>query len=217
MGMGHPWWPLFDLRVRTPRLELRLGTDDDLLRLVEAARLGIHPPEVRPFNVPWSHAPSPDLERSVLSYNWRCRGNWTKDEWELILVAETVDGSIIGCQSIGGKNFSIRKEVLTGSWIAMPWQGQGYGKEMRAAILHLAFVHLEAQWATSTANSDNAQSLGVSLANGYEHDGIAVSDDNGKVRVQHRFRLTRERWEAHRLNGEVTVDGFEQCRPMFGA
>ena len=30
---GHPW-PLFDLRLRTPRLELRLPTDDDLLELV---------------------------------------------------------------------------------------------------------------------------------------------------------------------------------------
>ena len=30
--MGHPW-PLFDLRLRTPRLELRLPTDDDLLAL----------------------------------------------------------------------------------------------------------------------------------------------------------------------------------------
>lgn len=153
----------------------------------------------------------------MLAYNWRSRGNWTKDDWELILVAETFDGSIIGCQSIHGKNFSIQKEALTGSWIAMPWQGQGYGKEMRAAILHLAFVHLEAQWATSAANSDNAQSLGVSLANGYEHDGIAISDDNGRVRVQHRFRLSRERWETNLLNVEVTVDGFEQCRPMFGA
>ena len=38
--MGHPFWPLFDLRVRTPTLELRLPTDDDLVaiaRLMDGA------------------------------------------------------------------------------------------------------------------------------------------------------------------------------------
>jgi hypothetical protein len=37
---AHPW-PLFDLRVRTPNLELRLPTDDDLLELARVARAGI--------------------------------------------------------------------------------------------------------------------------------------------------------------------------------
>jgi hypothetical protein len=35
---AHPW-PLFDLRLRTPCLELRLPTDDDLLELMRVARV----------------------------------------------------------------------------------------------------------------------------------------------------------------------------------
>ncbi|HYU50364.1 MAG TPA: hypothetical protein VEO91_10615 [Candidatus Limnocylindria bacterium] len=40
--MTHPLWPLFDLRLRTERLELRLPDDDELARLCAIARAGIH-------------------------------------------------------------------------------------------------------------------------------------------------------------------------------
>ena len=55
--MPHPYWPLFDLRVRTPRLELRYPSDDDLVALVDLARMGIHPPETMPFSTPWTDVP----------------------------------------------------------------------------------------------------------------------------------------------------------------
>lgn len=37
--------PLYGLRVRTPRLELRLPDDDELVELFTLAETGIHPPE----------------------------------------------------------------------------------------------------------------------------------------------------------------------------
>ncbi len=43
--------PLYRLRVRTPRLELRLPDDDALEQLYEIAAAGIHPPEEMPFGV----------------------------------------------------------------------------------------------------------------------------------------------------------------------
>ena len=55
--MAHPW-PLFDLRIRTPRLELRLPSDDDLLALMALARSGVHDPGETPFLVPWDELPS---------------------------------------------------------------------------------------------------------------------------------------------------------------
>src|SRR4051812_11182861 len=54
LGVGSLRWPLFGLRVCTPRLELRY-VDDELARaLAELAIDGIHPPDTMPFNVPWS-------------------------------------------------------------------------------------------------------------------------------------------------------------------
>ena len=53
-GLGHPppgmnLAPLHALRVRTPRLELRLPTEAELVELYEVAAAGIHPPEEMPF------------------------------------------------------------------------------------------------------------------------------------------------------------------------
>jgi hypothetical protein len=48
--------PLFALRLRTPRVELRLPTEDELAQLARVAEQGIHPPEEMPFLVPWTDA-----------------------------------------------------------------------------------------------------------------------------------------------------------------
>ena len=54
-GAGpHAFWPLFDLVVRTPRLELRLLREDDCAALVELIDGGIHDPGMMPFWVPWT-------------------------------------------------------------------------------------------------------------------------------------------------------------------
>ncbi|HEX4528130.1 MAG TPA: hypothetical protein VIA11_01855, partial [Acidimicrobiia bacterium] len=59
-------WPLFGLRVRTPRLELRYPTDDDYQAVVALAAEGIHDRDTMPFYVPWTRAASPLLERNML-------------------------------------------------------------------------------------------------------------------------------------------------------
>ena len=64
--MVHPLWPLFDLRLRTERLELRLPNDDEIAQLCEVARAGIHDPEEMPFAFPWTDKPSPRFEREFL-------------------------------------------------------------------------------------------------------------------------------------------------------
>ena len=54
------------LRLRTPRLELRLATVAELRALAEVARAGIHPPEEMPFKVPWTdRADEPGLRGRV--------------------------------------------------------------------------------------------------------------------------------------------------------
>jgi len=58
--------------------------------------------------------------------------------------------------------------VSTGSWLGMRHQGKGFGTEMRAAILMLAFDHLGAKTARSSAFTDNPRSLAVSRRLGYE-------------------------------------------------
>ena len=163
--MGHPW-PLFDLRLRTPRLELRLPTDDDLLALAAVARAGVHDLPESPFLVPWDELPSPAFERQFLLHWWRVRGTWSPDDWTLGL-AVLAEGRPIGIQDLMARDFAHRRTVLTGSWLGLEHQGQGYGTEMRAAVLALAFEELGALVAESGYVDGNEASGRVSAKLGY--------------------------------------------------
>src|SRR5882762_1160727 len=95
----HPW-PFYALRITTPRLELRIPDDEDLVELFEAARAGIHPPGEMPFGVPWTdgiHEPGA-LER-YLSYGWTARGTLTAEKWSLPFAVVT-EGRIVGLQEL---------------------------------------------------------------------------------------------------------------------
>ena len=46
--------PLFGVRLRTPRLELRLGTPEEIDELGSVAERGIHGADEMPFSVPWT-------------------------------------------------------------------------------------------------------------------------------------------------------------------
>lgn len=46
-------FPLIELRLTTPRLELRLPSPEELGALADLAAGGIHDPDVMPFLVPW--------------------------------------------------------------------------------------------------------------------------------------------------------------------
>lgn len=210
--MAHPW-PLFDLRLRTPRLELRLPTDDDLLALVRVARDGVAE-EARPvFLVPWHELPSPAFERQFLLHRWARRGTWSPDDWSLALVA-LADGERIGIQEIVARSFRVRRSVASGSWVGRAFQGRGYGTEMRAAILALAFDGLGAEYATSGYLEGNVASARVSKKLGYRANGEEVYAVAGRAVVEHRLRLSRAEWRRDLV--PVAIEGLEPCLPLFG-
>ncbi len=211
-------WPLFDLRITTPRLQLRLPTEELIDQLIDTILEGVHDPDRMPFSVPWTRAPRADLPFNTLSYVWREMARFTQDDWALPF-AVVVDGRAVGMQDLSAKDFPVARQVESGSWLGLGYQGRGYGTEMRAAALHFAFAELGAQAATSASYVDNPASIAVSRRNGYRDNGVeqvvreAVS---GKEAVQQlRFRLIREDWQRHRTV-EVQVEGFDRCRPLFG-
>ncbi len=210
--MGHPW-PLFDLRLRTPLLELRLPTDDDLIALARAARPGVHDPSETPFLVPWDELPSPAFERQLLLYQWRSRGSWRPDEWTLSLAA-VFEGEPIGLQAVAARDFAKRRSVSTGSWLAAPHQRQGLGTEMRAAVLWLAFEGLGADVAESGYIEGNDASRRVSEKLGYVANGLERVIPRGEPMIEHRLWLTRETWRRDLV--PVTIEGLKPCLALFG-
>jgi RimJ/RimL family protein N-acetyltransferase len=209
------YWPLFGLRVVTPMLEIRVPTDSDLLGLIAEIENGIHDPSNMPFSIEWTDTPSPRRERESLQWWWRQRAEWTPARWTFS-GAVFVDGRPFGVQDLGAENFAALRTVHTGSWLGMRHQGRGIGKEMRAAILHLAFAGLGAVEATSGAWHDNERSLKVSSALGYVQNGEDLAIRRGRPERQVRLVLSRQSWENHRRD-DIAIEGLDPCLEFFGA
>jgi len=210
-------WPLFDLVVRTPRLELRYVDDELAGLLVDLAARGVHDPATMPFRIPWTDAEPPELQRASLRYYWGNRARLSPDDWVLDL-AVLVDGEVVGAAGLQGERFPTLRSVETGSWLGRSHQGQGLGTEVRRANLHLAFAGLGAAVAESGAMADNPASRAVSRKLGYAENGrrpILQRDRPGELVW---FRLDREAWAAH-LPGrgaDITIDGLDGVSELLG-
>jgi RimJ/RimL family protein N-acetyltransferase/ribosomal protein S18 acetylase RimI-like enzyme len=202
--------PLTRLRVRTPRLELRLGTDTELRELGRVALAGIHDPAVMPFEFPWTDDLS---EETVLDYHRTRLQEFSADDWELGLVV-FYRGRPVGSQSVRAERFAETKRVTTGSWLGREWQGQGLGTEMRAAVLQLAFGGLAANVAVSGAVAGNPQSLGVSRKLGYEVVGAHLVSPRGEPLEHTDLELRREHF---RPPVPVELVALAPLLPLFGA
>jgi RimJ/RimL family protein N-acetyltransferase len=201
--------PLFGLRLRTPRLELRLPTGPELEELREVALGGIHPPDFMPFAVAWTD--DPELGNFV-EYHETQRREWSPDAWHLEL-GVWLEGELAGVQALESTGFAETRTVGTGSWLGGAFQGRGVGTEMRTAVLELAFRGLGAVAARSGAVDGNAASLAVSEKLGYRIINRGTVAPRG-VEIGHAdVELRREDW---RPPFAVEIDGLGTCLPLFG-
>lgn len=213
-GMLSDHWPLLGLRLHTDRLELRLPSDEELAELGDVAAAGLHEPDRMPFLSAWTDVPPAQRARAVVQQHWLRRGTWSPDHWALTLVV-FAQGRPIGVQAVSAEDFAVTREVRTGSWLGLAHQGRGFGREMRSAVLHLAFAGLGAEEATSAAFTDNPASLAVSARLGYRPDGVQRDNVQGRLRVTRRLRLSRADWERTDRPA-VELTGLGPCLPEFG-
>ena len=207
--------PLFGLCVRTPRLTIEMPVDPDFVELLEVIEDGVHDPSWMPFRIAWTDTPQPQRDRDSLAHWWRIRALWSPEEWTWC-GAVRVDDHVVGVQDLGGDGFPALHEVSTGSWLGMRFQGQGVGKEMRAAILHLAFEGLGAVRAHSGYVEGNEASRRVSESLGYVFNGTSSRVIRGEVRREVHVVLDRSSWERIRRD-DILIEGLEGCLEYFGA
>ena len=201
--------PLFGLRLRTRRLELRLPTVDELGQLREVALAGIHPPEFMPFTVAWTDDPTLG---DFLDYHEMRRREWSVDRWHLEL-GVWLDAKPVGVQALTATDFPVTRTVMTGSWLGRRFQAQGVGTEMRTAVVQLAFRGLGAKVARSGAIEGNSASLRVSEKLGYRIVGNGTVSPRG-VEVGHTdLEVRRADW---RPPSAVEIDGLAPCLGVFG-
>jgi len=201
---------LFDLRLRCRDVTLRPMREGDLPYLTS----------ILPGDV--GHDPRLELlprlsdaqnERRLFCQGyWRALGTWSVSSWALHLVVE-LEGVPVGVQTLEGDDFPRLRTVDSASWLVPAVRGRGVGVAMRIAVLGLAFDHLGAVAAITSATEANAASLGVSRRIGYIDNGVGLIVETGGVARLRHLRLTAEQW---RHGAEVTVDGYPPCRPWFG-
>lgn len=204
---------MFDLRLTTSHLELRHLIEADLGAL--AAIL----PDDAEQDPSLTSYPGLDPVRTrgvkVHQDYWRARGNWRAESWALSFAVYR-DGELIGYQGLEGDDFPTLRTVDSSSFLIPGVRGQGLGKQMRAAVLALAFESLDARFAVTSAWSDNYASLGVSRALGYVENGFAAHRRGEVAGEMAYLRLTRERWSRSGWADQVTVTGVDDCLPFFG-
>jgi RimJ/RimL family protein N-acetyltransferase len=205
--------PLYGLRLTTPRLELRLGSREELVALAHVAEAGIHPPEEMPFGVAWSDGiGSPGFVDGFVAYHEGELEAWTPTEWHLNLLV-WAGGALAGTQSIRAASFARDLVVTTGSWLGARFQGHGVGTEMRAAVLQLAFRDLGAVAAESGWIEGNTASARVSEKLGYREVGVGDIAPRGIPVRHHDVRLARDEWRCPLV---VEVSGLASALPLFG-
>lgn len=206
-------WPLFGLRLHCGEVALRPVREADLEHLA-----AIQPDD-------YEHDPRAEVfqgfdaarHRTRLVYQdyWRSMGTWSPSSWSLAFVVEYEDQAV-GVQSLEAEDFLAVRTVDSGSWLTRSVRGRGIGVAMRMAVLGLAFDHLGACAAVTSARRDNGATLGVSTHLGYRDNGVSLNaSGQGLIELAH-MRLTAADWQSSRQSGQVRVVGLEPCLPWFG-
>jgi RimJ/RimL family protein N-acetyltransferase len=208
----HRFWPLLDLRLRTGDLELTPLVEADLAEVVRLmpADLELNPTATR-FSVDES------THRGVVVHQeyWRSYGTWTTQAWRFHLAVRR-DGELLGLQELEANEFPTLRTVDTSSWLVESARGAGIGKAMRRTVLALAFDHLGAQAAVTSAWHDNHASLGVSRSLGYRPNGESFLARGDGVDTLVHLRMTLADWRSAGGAPDVTVTGVPDARPLFG-
>ena len=210
--MTHAYWPLLDLRLRTGDLELAPLVEADLAEVVRLmpADLELNPTATR-------FAVDDRTHRGVVLHQeyWRSYGTWTTQAWRFHLAVRR-DGVLLGLQELEGNEFPTLRTVDTSSWLVESARGAGIGKAMRRAVLALAFDHLGAQAAITSAWHDNHASLGVSRSLGYRPNGESLLARGDGVDTLVHLRMTLDDWRSAGGAPDVTATGVPEALPLFG-
>jgi RimJ/RimL family protein N-acetyltransferase len=204
-------WPVSGIRLRTADLDLRVITEADLPEVVVAL-----PDDVEMDPAATTYA---GLDRRagrgavVAQAYWGAMGTWSPGEWRLPFLVRRRD-RVVGIQWLEGPAFLADQTVDSASWLCVRDRGRGYGQQMRGAVLELAFRHLGASAAISSAVLTNAASLGVSRSLGYVETHTSVLEHSGET-LQH-VRLERAAWESSGRGRAVRILGADAALPFFG-
>ncbi|HVQ88005.1 MAG TPA: GNAT family protein [Actinomycetes bacterium] len=206
-------WPLFELRIKTHDLTLRPMTESDLEQVCRILPADV---DMDPAATTYDGVDQASTRSIIVCQSyWKAFGTWRPDAWRLNFMVYEGD-SLVGAQELEGNDFVTLRTVDTASFLVASARGRGLGKQMRRAVLTLAFRELGARAAITSAYHDNAASLGVSTSIGYRPNGESFLARGDGVDTLKHLRMTRAEWEETEGQAAVKIEGFAACRPLFG-
>jgi RimJ/RimL family protein N-acetyltransferase len=212
-AVAHPYWPLLDLRLSLAGLELRPMCEADQLPL---AALLPDDLELDPAATRYPGLDEPTSRRVIgFQHYWRSYGCWSPQHWRLNFCVRA-GAELIGVQELEATDFVQLRTVDSSSYLVPQARGRGIGKQMRRAVLALAFGPLQARAAISSAWQGNLASLAVSRALGYQFNGESLHRGGESIDTMVQLRLRRADWLAGVNADGVLISGFDECRPYFG-
>ncbi|HEX8092254.1 GNAT family N-acetyltransferase [Jatrophihabitans sp.] len=211
--MTHPYWPLWDLRLRVGEVDLRPMTEADLVPLADLLPDDV---ELDPDATRYPGLPEA-TNRRVIGFQryWNGYGSWRPEQWQLGFCVRA-GGELVGVQELAADDFPLLRTVDSASHLVPAVRGRGIGRQMRRAILALAFGPLRAQAAITSAWHDNYASLAVSRALGYQPNGESLHRRGDQVDTLQHLRLPRSDWLAGDGAAGVRIEGMDGCWPYFG-
>ena len=206
-------WPLFDLRIEAADVELRPMTESDLEFVSDLLPDDV---EIDPMSITYpGYGERMKRSLSVHQGYWKSFGSWSPEAWRLGFVVIN-QSRMIGFQELEGNDFLRLRTVDSASFLVPEFRGRGLGRQMREAVLTLAFGPLNAEAAITESWHDNYASLGVSQSLGYRPNGEGMHRRGEGADVMIHLRLVRSDWIVQGRGEQVKISGFDACRPLFG-
>lgn len=185
-------------------IELRAVDALSAPALADVARGNIHLDTYMPFGSPWSEGGPEERAQRLSEWYSRRIAESTSARWSMIF-AVVVDGATVGSTNLYADRFPESRAVSTGSWLLAEQQGRGIGRRMRRMLLHFAFEHLHAEFATSEAWEDNWPSRRVNEGAGYQQTGLHLAERRTRMVQMIEYTITAERW-ATSLDVHVPIE-----------
>lgn len=206
-------WPPYGLVVESGDLRMTALREADVPEVLDVVAGGIHDPAWTPFLFPWTDAPAEEMPANYLRFFASTLTRTVDGGVSLELVVRR-NGRVVGMQGLNGPDVARTRRLETGSWLGLPFQGQGLGTRMRRMMCALAFDGLGLDAVTSSAWEDNAASRRVSEKVGYRETGRGEAERRGVPTGEVYFELRPE--ELVRGDEPVRITGAEELRRFLG-
>ena len=206
-------WPPYGLVVEAGGLRMTALREADVPEVLDVVAGGLHDPSWTPFLFPWTDAPAEEMPANYLRFYASTLTRTVDGDVSLELVVRR-NGQVIGMQGMNGPDVAGTRRLETGSWLGLPFQGQGLGTRMRRMMCALAFDGLGLDAVTSSAWEDNAASRRVSEKVGYRETGRGESERRGVPTAEVFYELRPE--DLVPGDEPVRITGAEELRRFLG-